>query len=189
MYRKDRRLVDSKTKDRQGLTGLLTKSQYDTLELILNASYEGCLIYDRRVGALYKKGMTPCTLNDIWRAIGKKVDKLFKVLEGNSLVKKVIDMRGREVWMINPDLYWDYVGWELYYNRWLFSLGSHREASKVVNLSLHYGYYYHSTTGESIKKIPKFHWDKMCKWWYLSGNDTGLNLLNFEGYQPKSIIE
>ena len=189
MFTKDRYIKDSKTKDRQQLTKLLTRIQYNTLEQILNASLQGCKIYDRRNGCLYKKNMIPCTLNDIKKSINKKVDKLFKVLMSKNLVKQVVDLRGRKVWMINPDLYWDYVGWELYYNRWLFELGEHRQASEVVNLSLQYGYYYHCQTGDAIKKIPRSHWSMMCKWWRLTGNDYSINLIDFQHYQPRQITD
>lgn len=189
MITKHRLLIDSRTKDRQQLTKLLTRIQYNTIELILNAEYKGCRIYDRKNGGLYKKGMIPCTLNDIKKAINKKVDKLFHKLSSINLIKKVVDLRGRTVWMFNPDLYWDYVGWELYYNRWLFELAEHRQASEVVNLSLYYGYYYHCQTNQPIKKIPRSHWQRMCKWWWLTGNDQGIELIDVNYYQPKQIID
>lgn len=187
MITKDRKIKDSKTKDKLGLSTLMTRIQKETLEQVLNGELDGCRIYDPRNGCLYKRGMTPCSLNDIGKSINKKVDKLFRKLEQLGLIKQVVDLKGQHVWMVNPDLYWDYVGWELYYNRWLFSCGSHRQASEIVNLSLYYGYYYNTIDNSPIKKIPKSHWQRMAKWWLLIDNESSLDLLGFEQYQPCNI--
>lgn len=184
MIRKNRKLIDSKTKNKKGLADTLTNNQYNTIGSLLNVEYKGMVLYDPRVGGFYKKNMIPCTLNDLHKALDKKVDKMFRVLQGKKILNLVQDIRGRYVWMINPDLYWDNVTYELYYNRWLFHSGSHRLASEAVNLSLHYGYYYNPENGEAIKKIPRYHWIGMCKWWLLIDNEHSTNLLTFDSYQP-----
>lgn len=190
MIKKKRKIIDSKTKNKSGLAKQLTRIQYETIESLLNASLNGCMVFDPRNGCFYKKKMIPCTLNDLKRAIGKKVDKLFNKLSNldRPIIKKVIDCRGRDVWMINPDLYWDYLGWELYYNRWLFEVGDHKLASQIVNLSLHYGYYYSTEDCKPLRKIPRSHWVKMCKWWLLIDNESSVNLLNFKDYQPQTSL-
>lgn len=167
MITKARRLEDNRTRGGIELINTLTRNQKETVQSILNCKHSNCLLYDYRNGCLYKNRMIPASLNDISKAIGKRIDKMFISLVKKGIVKKVIDLRGREVWMINPDLYWAYVSYELYYNRWLFSTGYHIAASKIVDSSLHYGYFYHSVTGEPIGKISRYHWYNMFKWWRL----------------------
>ena len=179
MITKLRRLEDSRTKDSLGLKNSLTKNQYNTLESILNCKLSNCILYDYRNGGLYKNKMIPASLNDISKAIGKKVDKLFRSLVSKGAISQVIDVRGRKVWMINPDLYWDYVSYELYYNRWLFSTKHHEAASKIVDASLYYGYFYHSYSGKPIKKISQWHWYNMFKWWKMFIGTTSPDLLEF----------
>ncbi|CAH9014003.1 hypothetical protein VP501E541_P0147 [Vibrio phage 501E54-1] len=175
MLTKFRQLSDSVTKGRSTSDGkflidTLTNNQRITIQRILNAKHGNCLLYDYRNGCLYKQKMIPASINDISKAIDKKVDKMFLTLVKKRIIKKVIDLRGREVWMINPDLYWGYVTYELYYNRWLFSTGYHLAASQIVDASLHYGYFYHCDTGEPINKISRYHWSNMIKWWRLRPN-------------------
>lgn len=171
MNNKERILTKSKTIKNNKLLDGLTKNQYQTLELIINAKHSNCKVFNAKTNCLYKNHMQPCSLNDISKAIGKKVDKLFKSLSERpeAIVRHVTDVRGRLVWMINPDVFWDYTGYELYYARWLFSTGEHKIASKIVDTSLIYGYYYCSRTWEPLKKISSKEWFGMKEWY-----ETGL---------------
>lgn len=179
MLTKVRRLVDSRTSDGKNLKGTLTRNQYTTLEKILNCRLGNCLLYDYRNGCLYKNKMIPASINDISKAINKKVDKLFKLLVEKSIIKLIFDVRGREVWMINPNVYWDYVSYELYYNRWLYSTGHHKAASMIIDASLYYGYFYHSETNEPVSKINRWHWYNMFKWWKMFMGSSSPDLLEF----------
>ena len=176
MLHKDRKLEDSRVNNSVLLRGL-TRLQRINIELLLNARKGKCILYDYKTGCFYKENVIPATLNDLGKAIGKKVDKLVRVLGGKGVLRQVVDIRGRLVWMVNPDLYWDYVSYELYYNRWLWSVRDHFGASQVVDSSLYHGYFYHSVTGLPIKKITNYHWFNMFKWWKLYIGDDSPDLI------------